>query len=383
MALTVGEVRELPIAETFRLVAGASGLNRLIEHVNLLDFEYDTWEPDAEFSDGIFDRKSIIVTSLLFAKDKPEKIYPVVRQLYVDGVSALAVKAVYYKELPPDVIDFANEKGLPIFLFDSEANFSENVVVGLTMAIDEHDNIDGLEEKVTFLLQENLKSVNRYKIMEELFPEFDTPFQCIYFMPKEIHSTFSYHQLILSLRSKKGKNIIVLPYQKGILVTLYGKEELNLAGIMDCLDLASSEYYCGVSKLSNKRNEVTYKIQESLYACNYGRSKGIDISRFDNMGIRQIILPNKENYWMRSYCDSIVEKIKAYDADGSCELYNTIVCYVRNACDVNKAAKEMLVHKNTIRYRISKAKEILGLEDETSEFNEIIFFVVYFHETKI
>ena len=60
MALTVGDIRKLPVAESFRLISGASGLDRLIEHVNILDFEYDTWEPDAKSSDGIFDERSIV-----------------------------------------------------------------------------------------------------------------------------------------------------------------------------------------------------------------------------------------------------------------------------------------------------------------------------------
>lgn len=378
MALTISEIRELPVAEDFRLVAGASGLNRLVEHVNLLDFEYDTWEPEAKTPDGIFDQKSIIVTSLLFAKNKPEKIYPVIRQLYIDGVSAIAVKEVYYKELPQDVLSFANEKGIPIFMFDSEANYSENVVVGLTLAIDEHDNVDGLEEKILFLLQENLGNINRYKLIEELFPNMNMPYQCFYFMEKGFHSSFSYHHRILSLRNKKEKNLIILPYQYGILITAFGEDTWSVAEIESRLGLTSTNHYCGISKQTEKQQDIPYMIKQSVFACNHARKMEKSKCHFTEMGILQLILPNKDNYWIKEYCEEIANKLKSYDSDGSFELFNTMKAYVHNACDVNKTSEELILHKNTIRYRISKAKEVLGLENDASGFNEIIFFVMHF-----
>ncbi|MGN0505669.1 MAG: PucR family transcriptional regulator [Lachnospiraceae bacterium] len=383
MALTVSEIRELPVAEAFRLVAGASGLNRKVEHVNLLDFEYDTWEPDARTPDGIFDEKSIIITSLLFAKECPEKIIRVVRQLYVDGVSALAVKAVYYKELPEAVIRFADENAFPIFLFDSEKNFSENVVVGLTMAIEENENIDGLEEKVAFLLQDNLGKLNRYKLLEELFPELETPFQCFYFFLKDMHTGFSYRRKLLKLRSRKSRKLVILPYQYGILVTAFGNVAVGIRELETELELTSGQYVCGVSRSGSRKEELGCRIQESLYACNYGRSRGREFCCFDEIGIWQIILPNRENFWMKSYCNGIVERLKNYDADGGCELYDTIVRYVNNAYSINRTAEEMMLHKNTVRYRVSKAREALGLEKNEAEFHVTVFLAVQFDQINL
>ena len=99
---------ELPLAKDFVLVAGKGGLARTVEHVNLLDYEYDTRIPSGEETDGLFDQRSIVVTSMLFAKDRPDTILQVVKQLYVDGVSSIAVIQAYYKVLPQEVIAFAD-----------------------------------------------------------------------------------------------------------------------------------------------------------------------------------------------------------------------------------------------------------------------------------
>jgi len=383
MSLTVKEIKELPVAESFQLIAGASGLHQPIEHVNLLDFEYDNYVPDAKSSDGIFDSKSIVVTSLLYAKGNPEKILPVVKQLYIDGVSALAVKAVYYQELPSNVLNFANEKGFPIFLFGSEANFAENVVVGLTLAIEEYNNVSILEEKLTFLLQDNLTSYNRISVMDELFPDLELPFQCIYYMPKKIGSTLSFHRLIHSFRNLKEQKMNVLPYQFGLLITLSAQRLPTLQKVHNVLGLSPADYYCGVSKRSDKKDDLVHKIKESFYSSTYGQIHNKNISYFDEIGIWKIILPNRNNYWMQVYCSDIVNKLKGYDLDGSCELYNTITCYVKNAFDINQTATLMHVHKNTIRYRINKAKELLSAEGNIGEFHQIILLSVYFQEALI
>ena len=42
MGFTVGEILELPLASNYTLVAGKGGLGRVVENVNLLDYEYDS-----------------------------------------------------------------------------------------------------------------------------------------------------------------------------------------------------------------------------------------------------------------------------------------------------------------------------------------------------
>ena len=73
-----------------------------------------------------------------------------------------------------------------------------------------------------------------------------------------------------------------------------------------------------------------------------------------------------------------MEQLKKYDVDGNCELYDTIVCYVKYDCNINRTAEELLLHKNTVRYRIAKAREILGMEECEGEFHAVIFLTVHF-----
>ena len=90
------------------------------------------------------------------------------------------------------------------------------------------------------------------------------------------------------------------------------------------------------------------------------------------MGIWQMILPNRDNVWMKNYCEGIIRKLK--EADAETGIFETVSCYVSNNCDTKRTAEEMSVHVNTVRYRIKKAQETIGLEDKDMEFLQGIWF---------
>jgi len=43
-------------------------------------------------------------------------------------------------------------------------------------------------------------------------------------------------------------------------------------------------------------------------------------------------------------------------------LYATVKIYFANHCQIQPTAEAQSLHKNTVRYRINKAKEILGFQ---------------------
>ena len=366
---------ELPLAKDFVLVAGKGGLARTVEHVNLLDYEYDTRIPSGEETDGLFDQRSIVVTSMLFAKDRPDTILQVVKQLYVDGVSSIAVIQAYYKVLPQEVIAFADEKSLPIFLVSSEKYFSENVVIGLTRAIESSEDLDHMEEKINFILQHKVSKATRVATAQELIPKFSAPYRFFYIVSKHQPSAYRFQHQYLSLKSKKMEGLECLPYQFGILVCAMdmdmdvdmAMERLNQIGIH------KNEYVIGVSTGSHEKEEVANEIREAIYAQRFAAKEGTSLCKFEEMGIWQMILPNTDNIWMQKYCMGILKKLQDADRESDSEICPTLEAYVKQHCDMKQTAEAMSVHENTVRYRIKKAREILRAEENDMEFQQAVW----------
>ena len=122
--LDVASLEKFDFLNNFILAAGHNGLSRTISNVVILDYE----GIDGDFSG--FHEGDFVITNLLFAKNSPEKIYSAFEELISIGVSAFAVKTVFFKKLPSKVIDLADKNEVPVFLFNDI--YIEDVILGIT-----------------------------------------------------------------------------------------------------------------------------------------------------------------------------------------------------------------------------------------------------------
>ena len=373
MTLTVKDLRELPITKNFVLVAGESGMDKAIRKVNILDFEYVDAAEEPTEPDGLFNPDSLVLTSLLYAKDDPRKILPGLKQLLLDGVSALAVKTVYFNELPQEVYEYAERRMLPIFFFQ-DTDF-ENVIIDIMRAVEERSRFESLERDVEGLFQPENTAEDRYRIIKRLFYNLSPPYLCCYFAPQTSHPQPNYEQHILRLRSRNAPGRFYLPYRSGTLVLTEEERRETLA--MD-MGINENECRCGFSSVYRIFEHIPFALQESVYAAEFAKRNDLASANFEEMGIWQLILPNRDNYWLNMYCHSVIQKLKNFESDSSCELYRTIEIYVKNEFDSEKTAREISLHKNSVRYRVTKAREILGLEDDPVQFRQAIYFAVMF-----
>ena len=85
-----------------------------------------------------------------------------------------------------------------------------------------------------------------------------------------------------------------------------------------------------------------------------------DIVYYDQLGIYKILfdIRNRNNaYIIRN---ELITPILDYDKAHQTDFYNTIRVYLDNFCSIQETATAMVLHYNTVRYRIQKIKEELG-----------------------
>ena len=69
-----------------------------------------------------------------------------------------------------------------------------------------------------------------------------------------------------------------------------------------------------------------------------------------------------------------LETLTAYDEQHSSHLLDTLLCYVDCGGDVNLTAKKMFQHGNTIRYRLDKIKNVLGISLSADAYVQMYLF---------
>ena len=91
-------------------------------------------------------------------------------------------------------------------------------------------------------------------------------------------------------------------------------------------------------------------------------SKGNSIWHYDDLGIYRILCEFEKEAELQGYYDDTIAKLEVYDKEHKAELVKTLNAYFDNDCSLQKAADELFIHYNTMRYRIERINEVTGLD---------------------
>ena len=153
-ALAVRELLVLPSLTGARILAGKRGLDHPITHVNVVEV------PD--ILPWVKANQLLLTTGFPFRPGpggsvQAQVLAELVEGLAVRGVAALGVKSGrYIEELPPRVIEVADDSGLPLIWMPSHVTFDEVLSEVFTQLLDRHaralDNVDRLHRAMTAIV---------------------------------------------------------------------------------------------------------------------------------------------------------------------------------------------------------------------------------------
>jgi len=184
--------------------------------------------------------------------------------------------------------------------------------------------------------------------------------------------------LIENFKRNKSINLhsSILKYRNGILIiSTFEKCEYenfrNKANLLlNTIGINMSEYYIGISNFHTSLNELGNGINESIFAQKTGELSPISFNYFSDIGVYSILMPNINDNWIQDFYSRIIIPIKNYDEKYNTELFDTAVNYITNDGKIKETASALFLHKNTIRYRIGKIKELLNMEEYQLSFSE-------------
>ncbi|MBE0450845.1 MAG: PucR family transcriptional regulator [Clostridia bacterium] len=380
MGITIYDATKLNTFRKFRLISGVSGLGNPIEKVGILDWEFFIKE------EGQFIKGEFVLSSLMFAKDNPDYILESVLDLVHCGVSGLAVKNVYYNELPQEVVKFSNENDFPIFIFDNSAYF-EDIITEVMDKIRFAGNYELLETKVDILIKKQLDKVTVKEIAYEINSSFKDAFFSIYIKSRQYWDD---NQIIAFLEQIKRSNPLSLystamKYRGGILLIVTAEKmdssalDTKMDVLLRSLSIDQETFYAGASNAHRDLSMLNIGINESLYAEITSEVMNVHLKKFSDIGLYSVVLPYKDDIWMRSFYEGLTLPIKNYDEKYNTELFETAVIYIEKEGNIIETAKALFIHKNTVRYRLEKIKEILDMD---SGFYEQLAIAMKLHNVQ-
>lgn len=369
MLMNVKNFLQLPITKNFSIVAGRNGIDNIVKSVEILDFEFS---PDIQtVRETTFNPHSVVLSSLLFAKHKPEYLMDTIKNLIDLDVSALAFKPVIYKDLPEEVLVFANEQNFPILRFGGD-EFFEDIILEAVAYSKIQDNQHLLQNIMNNLIVKEISDAQIQSYLQQMHKPFEQ-----YVFVANIKTTSSeesnWNKSIFQLEAflKTG---VICSYKRSIFILLTNPSERfqfekTLQEWMSIYDIAKDDLIIGYSQVHCTKKELHLAVREAFYARImseiyiqpklYYKSLSSDVLLIE--------LYRKDAIFAMNFARRYIGPLLANKVES--DLINTAITYVIKKGNIKEVADAHYCHPNTIRYRMSKIRqEIAPLE------NDFIFY---------
>lgn len=375
MSITLREIVKQVEHLEMKLVAGEEGLDREVLWTHMVDSD-----TISAFLQG---QELTFTTGIGISEKLP--LLKLVREVYRNGASGIVINiGPYVDKIGQDVLDFANEKAFPVFEVPWKIHMAEIMrIICFAITKEQQSRIEvtaalnnaflcpAQEELYVFPLMrkgyladsvytavtirvEVQKNTVAGERMEQLHSQLGSHLRCNY---KRILCCAQEKQLVLVLCDYTGqerKHVLTYIFQhfcnelkkEETAVFCVGNQAEELRQLHKSYETANQ--MAEVSALGRIPGEEVY-----------GRHKMIV---YKNAGIFRILFALKDEEVMQEYVRDTVQPLLEYDALHNTDLAGVLQCYLRHDGSLQDTANELIVHRNTVNYKINKASEILEMD---------------------
>lgn len=360
------EMLSHPTFSDFRLITNRSGLNNRIRNANILDWE------SGEALDETFSPGDFVVTSLAPYRDAPEIADLIVEALIEKNIAALAIKDIYFSNVPEYISELADKRRIPIFMF-TEASTAD-VIHALKSEMSFFEINQSTTRRMREILYQTIDEADIDILAREINPFFTNNLICAFGIPFDFESkemileqmATDYQNHLNTISVDPEVSYSILFFSVGICIIYTdqrSKRDLRegLRSLVEQFAVDLEDFAIGFSDQMGRLSDIGLAAKQAIYASADAYMNHMDLQNYSDMGITRVLCPLRGDYWMRSYYEDMLDRISDYDEKHDAHLFETIKDYIHSDGDINAAAEISFQHPNTIRYRIKKAQEILGI----------------------
>lgn len=376
MSICCRDIFTLPSLKKITLIAGEKGLDQTILWTHVADFP--------NMADWVAEGDLLFTTGVHLPRDINEFV-KLIHQLKQNGLAGLVLNiGPYIKVIPQKVIKAADELDFPLFSLPWECRLTE-VTQDICRLLIKNQTGKTIEKELieTILFGHiehperiiNQAAVAGYDmtrsqqviIFTELSSkrEIEKPKNFQYIAQQVIYDSFMYYNIkVLSLASPEG--IIVL--------TPYMKEEkllLMLGNIMERVNLRlmDTPIHIGIGNISNNLSQVKKSLEQAQQALKFAALEGKPnaIVSYAKLGALKLLLKIHDRQELECFYQETLGPLLAYDQECGANLIDTLIVFLQENGHSIKAAEKLFIHRNTLKYRLQRVEEVLGLDLSDSD----------------
>lgn len=375
MYITVQDIIHIEPLKSLKLIAGAGGLDHTVSKVGILDYEF-TKRGNSLCTDGHWQQGEFVLTTFIYAKDNAVLMLDAIKRLRAEKTSGIAIKNVYSLEIPRDIIHYANTHHFPVFIFTDNSLFFENIIIAVNQFMTAMNDQNVIEENISTLLNgENDTNTIKRKALEINYA-LSEKYIIAYYGLKAGISVQKLNMLLRCGYETLGRGKSLAKYKDGFFYihSIDSSKKQPTTDIIHELEqktgLDADDYHIGISEPQYFLANFKKGLQQSYYAAIYSRVIGAAFSYYASVGVYKLLLPYVDEDIYCEYYDMIISPIIEYDERNNTNLLETALMYEDCHGNITEVASRLCSHNNTVRYRIKKLAEILGMNAADGHFAE-------------
>lgn len=363
MGIPIKDILALPVMEHAKLLAGASGIQRSVEGIALLESTDST---------KYLTKNTLVLNNAQLIKDNLEWSMNLIYALYNKGCAGLAIKVSrHIAELPEMILSSANKLGFPVIALPAQCT-STQLITTITYEIirsEYHDlsyryDKDFLmsllhnDENNTVLRNQgialgwSLKKCLGVAILSPIFPAAQPELQ-------ELSKQSGFTWMLTTPRCY----ILIIDLEKTEnSENIAEKSSLYFADILQ-KHFPEYSFHLGVGRAYKKLlyTSKSYKEAEIALAMNIAEKNKNPVTCFSQMGIFRILLNPSNQEELQQIMNKSIHSLAQYDQENGTEYYKTFLSFYEHNASIKETAAALYVHYNTIRHRLSAINNIFNV----------------------
>ncbi|WP_411739067.1 PucR family transcriptional regulator [Peribacillus sp. S4] len=372
MYLTIEKALKLPALNQVEVIGGSQGLTRVINSVSIMDHPDISWIKRGEL---------LLTTGYVFKDDLNAQIN-LVRELSKRGSAGLAIKIKrFLSTIPPGMVEEANKYNFPLLEIPYEMPLSD-LLFSFTYELVNKEKVKNNGKGSVEVFHSLLNGENRSSSFIPQLQEFgfnpDRPYILLLIngTKEEGDSFFPIGRMLEKLSETEREDFKYWNIDfDGQLIILQGKgmvtdehllmQAQRIAILLEGLiskDNPGTSLSMGLSKVKKEIYNMKEGFIEAKKAIQLGsRLNPTNINDYASVEVEDLINQIPKDA-ITQYVLSMIQPLIVYDRENEGELLKTLETYLFSRGRIEDAARALFVHRNTVKFRLSRIEDLLGVD---------------------
>jgi len=351
-----------------KLIAGSNGWSNSINWVLMLE--------DTEIIRNFAGKELAVTTGLGFPT--VEKQLALVEKLVECHASGLVINTGgYIMDVDKALVDYCDENDFPLLTVPWEI-FMVDMIKDLSIQLFMQGTAD---EQITKALQNAIERPEEPEwYRKDLLPHFDVDgdFQVVLLTTEGLDEMDTVERRKLSYRLQIHlKNIThngsFFYYDSNFVLVLNDvtKEETDeiVRGVISRTKkrMPGIPIYVGIGSMVKDISKLAVTYKRAIYAVRRAVGTKSSVVAFDEMGLYRLLYSVPDAELLSQMSNEQLAPLIAYDEKHNANYVETLGLYLESGGSIQAVAEAMFTHRNTVIYRVSNIKKLLGSELDTEE----------------